>query len=130
MRRPADLRLQRLRRALGDDVPAVDDPDPVGEDVGLLEVLGGEEDRHAALGYQALDLLPERRAALRVHAGGGLVEEEDPRTVDERQREVETPLHATRVAADLAVGGLDQADALEELITAPPSLLARQRVQR
>ena len=30
---------------LGDDAAAVDDRDPVGEAVGLLEVLGGEEDR-------------------------------------------------------------------------------------
>ena len=46
-RRPADLGLQLRRGALGDELAAVDDPDPVGERVGLLEVLGGEEDRHA-----------------------------------------------------------------------------------
>ena len=43
----ADLGLERVRRALGDDPAAVDDPDAVGELVGLLEVLGGEEDGRA-----------------------------------------------------------------------------------
>ena len=75
--RPADLRLQRGRRPLGDDLPLVDDPDPVREDVRLLEVLRRQEDRHALLAAQARDLLPERGPALRVEAGRRLVEEED-----------------------------------------------------
>ena len=67
---------------------------------------------------QPLDLLPERGAALRVEAGGRLVEEEDARAVDERQRQVEPALHAARVAADLAVGRLGEADALDQLVAA------------
>ena len=43
--RQADLGLQLVRRPLGDDVPVVDDPDPVREHVGLLEVLRRQEDR-------------------------------------------------------------------------------------
>ena len=45
--RAADLGLQRRRRALGDDPAGADDPDAVGELVGLLEVLRGQEDRRA-----------------------------------------------------------------------------------
>ena len=101
--RPPDLVLERLRRALGDDPTVVDDPHAVGEHVGLLEVLGGEEDRHAAVGGQALHLLPERAAALRVETRGGLVEEQDPGPVHERESQVEPALHASRVAA--APGG-------------------------
>ena len=41
-----------------------------------------------------------------VEAGGRLVEEQDPRVVDERRREVEPPAHAAGVGADAAVGGL------------------------
>ena len=78
-RRAADLGLQRRRRALGDDLAVVDDPDPVGERVGLLQVLGGEEDGDAVLGGEPRDLVPERGAALDVEAGGRLVEEEDAR---------------------------------------------------
>ena len=48
--RAADLGLERRRRALGDDPAVVDDPDPVGELVGLLEVLGGQEDGRPLVG--------------------------------------------------------------------------------
>ena len=92
-------------RALGDDPAAVDDPDVVGELVGLLQVLGGEEDGRALV-VQRAHLLPDRLAADRVEAGGRLVEEEDARLVDERGGEVEPAPHAARVGADAAVGGL------------------------
>ena len=72
----ADLGLERRRGALGDDLARVDDPDPVGELVGLLQVLRGEEDRRALV-VQLLDLLPDRLARDGVEAGGRLVEEED-----------------------------------------------------
>ncbi len=64
---PADLGLERLGRALGDQLAPGDDPDAVGELVGLLQVLGGEEDGGALL-VQLLDLLPDRLAADRVEA--------------------------------------------------------------
>ena len=107
----------------------VDDPDAVGEDVGLLEVLGREEHRDAVLAGEARHLVPERRAALRVEAGRRLVEEEDARPVDEREREVEPPLHAARVAADLAVGRLGEADALEQLLRRGLALGLREPLQ-
>ena len=94
----------------------VDDPDPVGEHVGLLEVLRGQEDGDAVVAREPGDLRPERRPALDVEPGRRLVEEEDPRPVDEREGEVEPALHAAGVAAHLAVGGLGQADALEQLV--------------
>ena len=43
-----DAPLELLRGALGDDPAVVEDRDPVGELVGLVEVLGGEEDRDPA----------------------------------------------------------------------------------
>jgi aspartate ammonia-lyase len=42
----ADAALEIVGRALGHDASTVDDADPVAELVSLLEVLGGEEDRH------------------------------------------------------------------------------------
>ena len=80
-RRPPDLRLQLLGGALGDDVPVVDDPDPVGERVGLLEVLRREEDGHALVAGEPGDFGPESASALRVEARRRLVEEEDRRPV-------------------------------------------------
>jgi len=117
-RRPADLCLERLRRALGDDAPGVDDPHAVGEDVGLLEVLRGQEDGHAVVAGQARDLVPQVRAARRVEARGRLVEEQQPRRVHEGKREVEPALHAAGVAAHLAVGGVGETDAGDEVVAA------------
>ena len=68
------------------------------------------------------DLLPQSGAALDVEPRRRLVQEEDPRPVHERQREVEATLHAAGVAAHLAVGGLGQADALDQLLPAPDPL--------
>ena len=58
-----------------EQVPVVDDGEPVAELVGLLHVVRGEEDG-LALAVQLAEDLPQREAALRVEAGGGLVEEE------------------------------------------------------
>ena len=116
--RSADLGLQLGRRPLGDEMAVVDDPDPVGEGVGLLQVLGGEEDGDPVLGGQSRDLLPEGGAALDVEAGRGLVEEEDAGPVGEREREVEPAFHPARVAADLAVGGVGEADPLQQFAAA------------
>ncbi len=46
-RRATDLGLELLGGARGHDLAVVDDPEVVGELVGLFEVLGGEEDGHA-----------------------------------------------------------------------------------
>src|SRR5581483_840636 len=89
-----------------------------------------QEDRDALLLREPADLLPERAAALRVEAGRGLVEEEQPRAVRERQRQVEAALHAARVGADLPVGGEPEADALEQLVRAERAFGARDRVER
>ena len=105
-------------------------PDPVGEHVGLLEVLRGQHHRDAVLARQAADLVPEVGAALRIEAGRGLVEEEDAGRVHEGEREVEAALHAAGVAAHLAVGGVGQADALEQLDAAADALALGQAVQR
>ena len=73
-----DQPLELVRRALGDEPAVVEDGDPVGELVGLVQVLRGQEDGHAA-GDEVADDLPHRAPAARVQAGGRLVEEDDPR---------------------------------------------------
>ena len=50
--------------------------------------------------------------------------------VDERQGQVQPALHAAGVAADLAVGGVDQAHPLEQRVAARPALGPVQALQR
>src|SRR5918997_6012709 len=90
----SDLGLQRLRGVLGDDAPLVYDPDPVGQHVGLLQVLRREKDRHPVLAREAAHLRPHRVAALGVEARRRLVQEQDARPVYEGEREVQAALHA------------------------------------
>ena len=100
-----DPPLQRIGRALGDDAALVDDEDAVAQRIGLVEVVGGEEQRGAVLGVQAADVLPEVGAALRIEPRGRLVEEQQPRHVDEPHRDVEpTPLATGQGADDPALG--------------------------
>jgi len=55
---------------------AVDDHDPVGEDVGLLQVLRGQQHGRAAR-HDVADRLPDLVARPRVQPGGRLVQEQD-----------------------------------------------------
>ena len=94
--RRGSRRLSSSGRALGDQPAAVEHRDPVGELIGLLQVMRGEEDRHAAV-HEIADDPPHGAAAARVEAGGRLVEEDDPRIADQGHREVEPAAHAAGV---------------------------------
>jgi len=50
----SDLGLQRVGCALRHDAPLVDDPDAVRQDVGLFEVLRGEEHRDAVVAREVV----------------------------------------------------------------------------
>ena len=102
------------------DVPSamtsavVDDHDPVGQLVGLLQVLGGEQHR-GALGHQLPDDLPQVDPRPRVQAGGRLVQEQDRGPADQAGAQVQPAAHAPRVGLHGAVGGVGQAEALEQI---------------
>ena len=95
-------------------MPVVDDDDVVGEIVGLLEVLRGEQHGDAG-GGEVLDHAPQLDPALRVETGRGLVEEEHRWTVHERAGKVEAPAHPTREGAHHPVGGVVEREVLEQL---------------
>ena len=86
----------------------------VGQLVGLLEVLRGEQERRA-LADQLADDVPHAEPAARVEAGGRLVEEEQPRPADQGAGEVEPAAHAARVGLHDAVGGVGEVELLEQL---------------
>src|SRR5438046_1631446 len=54
----AHAALQGIGRALGHQAAVVDDADPVGQLVGLFQVLRRQEDRHVEFAVEAADLLP------------------------------------------------------------------------
>ena len=110
----AQLALQLVGAALGDDAAAIDDHELGGEPVRLFEVVSGEEDRHLLLAGEPLDLLPELRARLGIETGGRFVEEQHLRPVDETERDVEPPLHAARVGLGRPVGRIAQAELLKQ----------------
>jgi hypothetical protein len=103
----AASRLELVRGALGDHEPVVDHRDPVGETVGLVQVLGRQE-HGGALGDERLDRVPYTDAAARIQARRGLVEEENRRPRDECRRDVDTTAHAAGVGRDEPVAGFGE----------------------
>ena len=71
----------------------VHDGQSVADRVGLLHIVGGQQDS-LALGVQLTEDLPQGDAALGVKAGRGLVEEQDRRTVQEGPGHHEPFCHA------------------------------------
>ena len=108
VRAPARL-LELLRRPFGDYLAVVDDHDAVGQSVGLVEVLRGQQDRDPPTG-KGLDDVPRPLAARRIQPGRRLVEEEHRRPRHQRCCQVEPAAHATGVALDDPVGRVGQAE--------------------
>ena len=70
------------------DAAVLEDGDPVGQVLGLVEVVGREDDGRAQR-PEVVDDRPAPSAGLGVEAGGGLVEEDQLGVAGQRQREVE-----------------------------------------
>ena len=99
---------------MGDDLAEVDHGDRVGERVGLLEVLRGQEDA-GALGGQHADQVPDVVALAGIEARGRLVEEDHLGPADQARGEVEAPPHATGVRLDATIGGLGEPELIQQL---------------
>jgi hypothetical protein len=109
-----------------DDLAVVDDPDLVGEDLRLLEVVGREEHR-AAVALQAPDHLPDRPTGLGVESGRRLVQETDLGVVGEREGEAQLLLLAARKRVEAAVRLVQQVDLAR---AAPSGSVASRRGSR
>jgi hypothetical protein len=120
--------LELVGGAFADQPAVVDDGDPVGQPVGLLQVLGGEQHRGAALD-QVADQPPEVAAAGRVQAGGRLVQQQHPGTAGQGGGQIQPPAHPARVGPDLPVGRLRQADAGQHLAGPLVRLAAGQAIE-
>ena len=89
--------------------------DAVGELLGLVEVVRGQQDRRAERA-QVADRLPGGAARAGVEAGRRLVEEDQLGVADEREPEVEPALLPARERAAAGAGLLGQADDLDDLV--------------
>ena len=114
-------RLQILGRSLGDDAAVVDDGEPVAQGVGLVHVVGGEDDGFAEAVVIADDL-PQQQARLRIEAGAGLVEEQHFGIVHHGAGDGEALHHAAREGAGHVVGAVGELELLEQLGGAPLAL--------
>ena len=106
--------------ALGDDPGLVHDDQPVAQLLGLVHVVGRQDERHAAL-LQSIEPIPEQVARLRVEARRRLVEQQERGLVDQRAGDGQASLHPARQRLDLVVRALGQLGELEQLVGARPT---------
>ena len=110
----ADDPLELRRRAVRDHPAVVDHRDLVGERVGLLQVLRGEQHRRPVVD-QRPDDAPHVLALGRVQAGRRLVQVDHVGPADQARGQVEAAAHAAGVGLGRPVGGLGEVEPGEQL---------------
>ena len=89
------LRPDQVRRGVeGNEAPGLHDRHPVGQVLGLLHVVGGEQDRGAQLAQRG-DQVPCPPPGGRIEPRRRLVEEQQLRVADQAEGEIEPPTLAT-----------------------------------
>ena len=96
--------------------PWLQDQDPVGELLRLVQVVGGEQDRGVLQIGQPVHQIVEVPPGGRVEAGGRLVQEQQFRPADDADRHVEPPSLTAGQRGDLLVAVLGQPDRLDQLV--------------
>ena len=99
----------------GDDLAMVDDDDPVGEALHLVELVAREDDADAVRA-QAGNYIADRDAAGRVDSGRRLVEKDRTRLSDQRQGESEALLLAARESLEGGSGHGAEPDEVDQLV--------------
>ena len=111
----ADDLHQLLVRAEGDHLAVVDDADAVAELLRLGHVVRGVEDRHPLVAERE-DAVEDRPPALRVDPHRRLVEVEHLGLVQQRDADVDAPLHAAAELVDAVLLAVDEGDELQHLV--------------
>ena len=114
-RRPVCSRDEVARRADRDGLPVRHDRHGVAEALGLLDVVRRHQDRRA-LAAQPVDQRPQLLAHLRVEADGRLVEQHEPRAVDQRAADQQPAAHAARELVDLRVAAVGEVGDLQHAL--------------
>ena len=93
----------------------LDQHDVVGKCVGLLQVLRGQQHGHAVRD-QLADGRPNDLPTARIEAGGGLVENQQLRRIDQPGREVDAATLAAGDVLDQLVAELADVETLYQLV--------------
>ncbi len=102
--------------------------DPVAA-LGLAHEMGGQEDGDSVLAGEPDEERPEIVACDRVDAGRGLVQDQEFRLVQDRDRQRQALLHAERQGVGELVRGLVQVEALDDVGDAGSTFFGRQPEQ-
>ena len=114
---------ERAGAALGDDPPVVHDDEPVAQLLGLVHVVGRDDERDA-LALEPEQPVPQHVPRLRVEAGGRLVEQQHLGVVHEAARDGEPALHPAGQRLDPVVAPLGELGELEQLVGPRAHLVA------
>jgi len=91
------------------NLPVRDDRDGIAQPLGLLDVVRAHQNRDA-FGAQQVDQRPQLLADLRIQADGGLVEQQQPRLVQQRAGDQEPAAHPAAQVIDDRIGAVEQVD--------------------
>ena len=112
-----------------DDLAFVHDSHAAAHLFGFLEVVRGEEHSGALRLVDFPNKAPELPAELHVHAGGGLVEDQQPRLMDQSFRHHEPALHPARQFVHRFFQVRTQSEALDQEL-APDGIVGHAVVAR
>src|SRR5690606_30336551 len=115
---------------VGDYPSVVHHHDAFCEAVGLVQVMSGDKDCGAVRAPQLENVLPQVLAALRVEAGGRLVEKEQLGGVQQAECDVEPALLSTAQAEHSALCQRGEVERLEQFAGAFAGLRATHAVER
>nr|WP_263407194.1 hypothetical protein [Nocardia colli] len=128
--RAGDPAGELVGRAVGDDPPAGQHQDPVGELLRLVEVVRGEQDGGLLVVGQPVHQVVEFPPGFRVEARGRLVQEQHLRAADDADGDVDAAALAAGQVVDLAGRLLGEAHRLDEFVGVPRPLDAIGAVRR
>ena len=115
------LRNQGPRLPFGNFSAMVEHQQPRAQPLSLVHEMGGQQNGFTLL-QQQLQALPHQVAGLGVEAGGGLVEQQQARVIDQRTRQAEPALHTARQLARLGFGLVRERGKLQQGRNTSPNL--------
>ncbi len=124
----ADRFLQLNGPAQRHQLARTEDREPVAV-LGFFHQVRGHQHRHAVLVAQRAQVLPQVDARARIEPGGGLVEQQHRRRMDQPFGELDPPLHAAGKRFHKILCPVAQQHPLQHLVHAPAQGFAAQPIQ-